>query len=66
VSSAFAREMEVLEEGTATQVRCGSWRQSWPETVVPRRGSLSVEVAGAVKWSSTVLPTRVAERSRTG
>jgi hypothetical protein len=56
----------VLEVGTAIQGALSSWRQSWPVTVPADNGSLSVEREGAVKWSSTVLPVRVRERSRTG
>jgi len=44
----------------------GSWRQSCPLRVEPRKANLSVELDGAVKCSSTVLPTRRAVRSRTG
>jgi hypothetical protein len=56
----------VLEAGTGMQGWWSSWRQSWPGMVGARRGSLSVELGGAVKWSSTVLPMRATVRLRTG
>jgi len=57
--------MEVLGEA-GRQGWWGSWRQSCPERVEPRKGNLSVELEGAVKCSSTLLPMRWAVRSRTG
>jgi hypothetical protein len=66
VSLELETGMEVFEAAMAMQGWWGSWRQSWPGMVGPRRGSLSVELEGAVKSSSTVLPMRLAARSRTG
>ena len=64
-SLALGRGMESLGP-VGVQGWWGSWRQSCPERVVTRKGNLSVELAGAVKWSSTVFPMRWAVRSWTG
>jgi len=74
VSVKVANSWRSLGLGVGTEVRgptgrqgwWGSWRHSCPEGVGPRKANLSVELAGGVKRSSTVLPTREAERSRTG
>ncbi len=65
VSLGLGTGREILEEGTGRQGWWGSWRQSWPLRF-PRKANLSVELAGGVKRSSTVLPRRWAMRSRTG